>query len=67
MPTSSAKDAKARADKGVSSEGLMTQVHPAAKAAPTFRVIMALGKFLNINKFFITHNMHSKMLTPQTL
>jgi hypothetical protein len=24
----------------------MTQVHPAAKAAPTFRVIIALGKFL---------------------
>jgi hypothetical protein len=53
MPTSSAREAKARADKGVSSEGLMTHVHPAAKAAPTFLVIIALGKFLNVIKFLI--------------
>lgn len=52
MPTSSARDAKAKADKGVSSEGLMTHVQPAAKAAPTFRVIMALGKFLIIKQMF---------------
>jgi len=46
IPTSSASDARARADRGVSSEGLITQVQPAAKAAPTLRVIIALGKFL---------------------
>ena len=37
--------AKARAEKGVSSAGFTTTVQPAARAAPTFRVIMALGKF----------------------
>ena len=31
----------------------MTQVHPAAKAAPTFRVIMALGKFLCSKKVYL--------------
>lgn len=42
---SSTNCAKARADKGVSSAGLMTHVHPAARAAPTFLVIIAFGKF----------------------
>lgn len=37
--------ARARAEKGVSSAGFTTTVQPAARAAPTFRVIMALGKF----------------------
>lgn len=37
--------ARARADSGVSSAGLTTTVQPAARAAPTFLVIMALGKF----------------------
>ena len=49
IPTSSAREARARADRGVSSDGLMTQVHPAARAAPTLRVIIALGKFLKQN------------------
>ena len=33
--------AKARAEKGVSSAGFTTTVQPAARAAPTFRVIMS--------------------------
>lgn len=37
--------AKASAEKGVSSAGFTTTVQPAARAAPTFLVIMALGKF----------------------
>jgi hypothetical protein len=35
----------ARAEKGVSGAGLMTTVHPAARAGPTLRVIIAEGKF----------------------
>ena len=34
IPASRAMAHRAREDKGVSSEGLMTTVHPAAKAAP---------------------------------
>lgn len=37
--------ARARADSGVSSAGFTTTVQPAASAAPTFLLIMALGKF----------------------
>jgi len=37
--------ARARAERGVSSAGFTTTVHPAASAAPTFLVIIALGKF----------------------
>ena len=37
--------ARARAEKGVCSAGFTTTVQPAARAAPTFLVIMALGKF----------------------
>jgi hypothetical protein len=48
MPASSAKEHKAKAVNGVSSAGLMTQVHPAAKAAPTFLVIIAAGKFQGV-------------------
>ena len=44
-PASWASSAMANADKGVSSAGLITQVHPAAMAAPALRVIMAFGKF----------------------
>ena len=47
-PASSAKAAKAKAVKGVSSAGLTTKVHPAAKAAPAFLVIMAAGKFQGV-------------------
>ncbi len=35
----------ASAEKGVSGGGLMTAVQPAARAAPSFRVIIADGKF----------------------
>ena len=38
----------ARAEKGVSGGGLITAVHPAAKAAPSLRVIMAEGKFQGV-------------------
>lgn len=37
--------ASARAERGVSSAGFTTTVQPTAMAAPTFLVIMALGKF----------------------
>jgi hypothetical protein len=36
---------RARAENGVSGGGLMTTVQPAARAAPSFLVIMADGKF----------------------
>ena len=39
---------RARAEKGVSGGGLITAVHPAAKAAPSLRVIMAEGKFQGV-------------------
>merc|ERR1712226_489454 len=45
IPTSSANAAAANADKGVSSEGFTTVVHPHASAAPSFLVIIAFGKF----------------------
>lgn len=37
--------ASASAERGVSSAGFTTTVQPAARAAATFLVIMALGKF----------------------
>src|SRR5271170_4016587 len=40
-PARSASSASASAVYGVSDAGLITQVHPAAMAAPTFRVIIA--------------------------
>mmetsp|Transcript_22268 Transcript_22268/g.48600 ORF Transcript_22268/g.48600 Transcript_22268/m.48600 type:complete len:283 (-) Transcript_22268:288-1136(-) len=45
MPASSASAMSASAENGVISDGLTTIVHPAAKAAAAFRVIMADGKF----------------------
>ncbi|VUC20773.1 unnamed protein product [Clonostachys rosea] len=44
-PASWASTARARQLKGVSPAGFHTVVHPAAKAAPHFRVIIAIGKF----------------------
>ncbi len=38
----------AKAEKGVSGGGLMTAVQPAAKAGPSFRVIIADGKFQGV-------------------
>ncbi|MNL17429.1 hypothetical protein D3C87_1385220 [compost metagenome] len=45
MPARCASSASAKADSGVSSAGLMTMAHPAAKAGPALRVIIAAGKF----------------------
>ena len=45
IPACSANATKAKADNGVSDAGLIMTVQPAAKAGPTLRVIMALGKF----------------------
>lgn len=45
LPASSTVAASAMAVRGVSSAGLITQVHPAASAAAAFRVIIACGKF----------------------
>ncbi len=47
-PARSASSASARADSGVSSAGLTTMVQPAARAGPTLRVIIALGKFQGV-------------------
>jgi len=44
-PASCANTACARQLNGVSPAGFYTVVQPAASAAPTFRVIMAMGKF----------------------
>jgi len=45
--------ASASAEKGVSSAGLSTTVHPAAIAAQAFRVIIALGKFHWKTRIFV--------------
>lgn len=45
MPASSAVAASRIVDRGVSSEGFIVQVHPAANAAETFLAIIAVGKF----------------------
>ena len=47
-PASAASRARARAVKGVSSEGLSTTVQPAARAGATLRVTMAAGKFQGV-------------------
>lgn len=39
---------RARAEKGVSGGGFTTAVQPAARAAPSFRVIIAEGKFQGV-------------------
>ncbi len=44
-PASTARRAMARAQSGVSAAGLTTTVQPLARAGPTLRVIMAIGKF----------------------
>lgn len=44
-PAFTEHSANAKAVRGVSSAGFITQVQPAAKAAPAFRVIIAKGKF----------------------
>jgi hypothetical protein len=44
-PASSKMLAISRAERGVSSDGFMTIVQPAARAGPSLRVIMAAGKF----------------------
>ena len=48
MPASSASLASASAENGVSEAGLTIIGQPAASAAPTLRVIMALGKFQGV-------------------
>ena len=45
MPAWRLSSAKAKADKGVCSAGLITIVQPAAKAGAILRVIIAIGKF----------------------
>ena len=45
MPARSASTASASAENGVCDAGLATTVQPAASAGPTFRVIIAMGKF----------------------
>ena len=49
-PACSVKACRARAVKGVNSEGLMITVQPAAKAGPSLRVSMAKGKFHGVIK-----------------
>ena len=44
-PARSASSARARAESGVAVAGLTTIGHPAARAGPALRVIMAAGKF----------------------
>ena len=44
-PALSARTAIAKADRGVSVAGLIIMGHPAAKAGPALRAIMAMGKF----------------------
>src|SRR5438105_3322869 len=44
-PARSARAASASAENGVCEAGFDTTVHPAASAGPTFRVIIAIGKF----------------------
>ncbi|MNY14659.1 hypothetical protein D3C86_1478450 [compost metagenome] len=45
IPARSARSASANAEYGVLLAGRTTIVHPAARAAPAFRVMMVLGKF----------------------
>ncbi len=44
-PARSARTASASAENGVCDAGFATTVQPAASAGPTFRVIIAIGKF----------------------
>mmetsp|Transcript_4385 Transcript_4385/g.15565 ORF Transcript_4385/g.15565 Transcript_4385/m.15565 type:complete len:282 (+) Transcript_4385:1315-2160(+) len=45
MPARFASSASANAERGVSSDGFRTTVHPTAKAGATFLVTMLMGKF----------------------
>lgn len=56
IPASFDKAAKYKAESGVSSAGLITQVHPAAIAAETFLAIMAFGKFHFLSQIKIKVN-----------
>src|SRR5690625_3241803 len=47
-PAAAAKCASARAERGVSSAGLITTAQPAAKAGATLRAIIELGKFQGV-------------------
>jgi hypothetical protein len=49
-PASSAMAQRAKADRGVSSEGLITTVQPAASAAPTYKPFL-IEHVIIINKF----------------
>ena len=49
-PAFSTNAAKAKAEKGVSSAGLATHTHPAARAAAALRTSMAKGKFHGVMK-----------------
>ncbi len=46
MPARCASSARAKADSGVRSEGLMTMAHPAASGGARLAVIIAAGKFM---------------------
>ena len=48
MPARFANSARAKADSGVNSAGLMTIVQPAANAGAILRVIIAMGKFQGV-------------------
>jgi len=48
IPARSASTHIASAENGVSSDGLITMVQPAASAGPTLRAIMADGKFQGV-------------------
>ena len=47
-PARSASSARARAERGVAVAGLTTIGHPAARAGPALRVIIAAGKFQGV-------------------
>lgn len=66
----------ARAEKGVSGAGLMTTVHPAARAGPSLRVIIAEGKFHGVrieleSSFSLgsldNRNLHTQRLSKRNL
>src|SRR5262245_65596069 len=60
-PARSASTASARAENGVCDAGFATTVQPAATAGPTFRVIIAIGKFHGVMQ--PTHPIGSLMTT----
>ena len=47
-PARSASSARARAERGVAVAGFTTIGHPAARAGPALRVIIAAGKFQGV-------------------